>query len=515
MMEGIGAIRIFWESTPVEDASSLKFIMVTTTMGHVRAQIYCGSKSYCNNLRQIKVELPEANASPDISEGSTTAMMGFRLSPPSSTIESPGTKLRCIMTRFNGQASDCRSCLEQTSSDLFAQFPVFFDGLSFVVYVMSSLEDKQSLCFQKKLCPEFKGWEYPPELCEHIHKTGVAKHLRTGNTVGGKAEVTEISVKARKPSVEKEELRCIKMQSADANKVLIPFNDEDETRKCIHCMTRNDKKILHWMNSNAAPSEYVLLLFPTTNQDGCEKFCQNAKSVDTRECYQNYYAHFEMSSIEDQLFAYPPQLTANHISNHDSKCVVVHSRDNLKTCIDSLKSGYDNSKYSELSENIALLATEETQSWAGLEIAECTKLQTVHNEVCVHDFKTAIISSERASALLIHVPTGGSHSRGDGFKHDVPSIKTSLTVSIVKAPFESYHCSYCWALRYEVLVMSFTKAYVWMVEPPDGGSRCDCQLNVEATIENFKLISPRLISGFKASGRIQNLMYRNESSDTD
>lgn len=99
-MEGIGAIRIYWESTPAEDASSLKFIMVTTTMGHVRAQIYCGSKSYCNNLRQIKVELPEANASPDISEASTTAMMGLRLSPPSSTIKIFRYKAKVYFGKF-------------------------------------------------------------------------------------------------------------------------------------------------------------------------------------------------------------------------------------------------------------------------------------------------------------------------------------------------------------------------------------------------------------------------------
>lgn len=130
---------------------------------------------------------------------------------------------------------------------------------------------------------------------------------------------------------------------------------------------------------------------------------------------------------------------------------------------------------------------------------QCAKLVFVPNGICGYEFMPEANSDVLSSVRIRANPTKGRHSHGTNSKH-FSSAGTSLIDSerlatIVLLLSTKLTCLVCFALAYIVVVMSATKKYLWMVEPHNRESKCDCPLNVEARIENFKISSPRLISG--------------------
>lgn len=123
----------------------------------------------------------------------------------------------------------------------------------------------------------------------------------------------------------------------------------------------------------------------------------------------------------------------------------------------------------------------------------------VPNGICDYEFMPEANSDVLSSVRIRENTTKRRHSLGTNSEHfssaGTSSINCERLTTIVLVLSTELTCLVFFALAYDVVVMSATKKYLWMVEPHNRVSKCHCPLNVKARIENFKINSPRLISG--------------------
>lgn len=510
MIAKLGAISMSLQSL---SESSLEFTMVTTSTDGWRAHMYCSRDHACHGLKIYSSELPKVST---VAPGQGTLTTVFEIEeskrlPSPSASEHFKVKPTCLAHELSFSSNDCKMCLRQRSgSESFGEFHMLLDQKQYVVYVLRTSELAGTIgaaCSRLEKCSFIAETEYPSDLCEHIFETGVSTYVEPGITMGGHDVVGGIPVDEKKTWVKKKGLWCLAVKRRE---VIPPakslYGHYERIMRCIECVAEILKETVHWMNVDAGPEDKAFFLYrsesPLKIKDPCKSLCSVAKPDHTTKCYQNYYAHFDMAAIEDQIFANPPEPKTNHIPDDHGKCVVAHSLPGSNSCLQCLMSQYDEAKGANLSPSISLFdfqATGILHSQTCFEKKQCAKLVFVPNGICDYEFMPEASSDVLSSVRIRENPTKGRYSHGTSSEHfssaGTSSIDSERLATIVLVLSTELTCLVCFALAYDVVVMSATKKYLWMVEPHNRVSKCHCPLNMERKIENFKINSPRLISG--------------------
>lgn len=346
MIAKLGAISMSLQSL---SESSLEFTMVTTSTDGWRAHMYCSRDHACHGLKIYSSELPKVST---VAPGQGTLTTVFEIEeskrlPSPSASEHFKVKPTCLAHELSFSSNDCKMCLRQRcGSESFGEFHMLLDQKQYVVYVLRTSELAGTIgaaCSRLEKCSFIAETEYPSDLCEHFFETGVSTYVEPGITMGGHDVVGGIPVDEKKTSVKKKGLWCLAVKRRE---VIPPakslYGHYERIMRCIECVAEILKEIVHWMNVDAGPEDKAFFLYrsesPLKIKDPCKSLCSVAKPDHTTKCYQNYYAHFDMAAIEDQIFANPPEPKTNHIPDDHGKCVMAHSFPGSNSCLQCLMS---------------------------------------------------------------------------------------------------------------------------------------------------------------------------------
>lgn len=333
MIAKLGAISMSLQSL---SESSLEFTMVTTSTDGWRAHMYCSRDHACPKLEIYSSKLPNAST---VTPGQGTLTTAFDMEE-SKLLTSPSAsghfkvKPTCLAHKLSSSSNDCKMCLRQRSgSESFGEFHMLLDQKEHVVYVLRTSELAGTIgaaCSKNNGCSFIAETEYSSDLCEDIFETGVSTYVEPGITMGGQDVVSGKPVDEQKTSVEKKDLWCLAVKRSEVTRPAKSlYGHYERIMRCIKCVTEILKETVHWMNVDAGPEDKAFFLYRSERalktKGPCKTLCSVAETEPTTKCYQNYYAHFDMAAIEDQIFANPPEPKTIHFPDDHGKCVVAHS----------------------------------------------------------------------------------------------------------------------------------------------------------------------------------------------
>lgn len=319
-------------------------------------------------------------------------------------------------------------CLRQRSgSETFGEFHMLLDQKEHVVYVLRTSELAGTIgaaCSKNNGCSFIAETQYSSDLCEDIFETGVSTYVEPDITMGGQDVVDGKPVDEQKTSVEKKDLWCLAVKRSEVTRPAKSlYGHYERIMRCIKCVTEILKETVHWMNVDAGPEDKAFFLYRSERalktKGPCKTLCSVAETEPTTKCYQNYYAHFDMAAIEDQIFANPPEPKTIHIPDDHGKCVVAHSLPGTNSCLRCLMSQDGKAKGANLSPSMSLFdfqATGILHSQTCFEKNQCAKLVFVPNGICDYEFMPEANSDVLSSVRIRANPTKGRHSHGTNSK---------------------------------------------------------------------------------------------------
>lgn len=351
----------------------------------------------------------------------------------------------CLVQRYHLAEQECRTCLRQKNKFRpLREFHVWHDGSDYVLFVLHTSHAKKDIieaCTITDACAEFSN-VYHDQVCREVHNREVSKYPET------------------------EHMQCLQTSfHAESEEFYAYKGEEVYFRLSMMDLSESDGRFMHFLNTGIHYKQQAFLLLWSTDPLGPSELSPSEKysykKVIMKKCYKNYDALLDKSPIVNVISANLPAVSVTIPLS--SNCVVAYEKFHGR-CNECIGATYYNSQ-SLTSKTFLFRFTADKKEKFGTCILEkntntCTRFVVVPNEICDHE----ILEQSMGKNVLS--------------QNEVLPGPIAVRVNCLEI-----ECLTCLVLRYEVLVVSDHRKYVWMVSDERVG---DCD-GAESTKLWFKL----------------------------